>query len=206
MCPCNRDLSACRRVCYTGESMDFLAVFLIALGLSADCFAVSVCGSISMGAALDRIKALKVAVSFGFFQAGMILAGFLAGNTVVELIENFDHWLAFGLLAFIGVRMIKESFEKEAECEVVDISRGKALLSLSVATSIDSLAAGLTFAIVETGILGPAVVVGMTAFVVTLIGIAIGRRVGDLAGKRAELFGGLVLIGIGVKVLLEGLF
>lgn len=186
--------------------MDFLAVFLIALGLSADCFAVSVCGSISMGSALDRTKAFKVAASFGAFQAGMILAGFLAGNTVVELIESFDHWLAFGLLAFIGVRMIKESFEKEAECEVVDISRGKALLSLSVATSIDSLAAGLTFAFVETGILGPAALVGATAFTVTLIGIGIGRRVGDIAGKRAELFGGLVLIGIGVKVLLEGIF
>ena len=185
--------------------MDFIAVFLIALGLSADCFAVSICGSISMGSALDRAKALKVAAYFGFFQFVMILAGFLAGKTVVELIENFDHWVAFGLLAFIGVRMIKESFEKEAECEVVDISRGKTLLGLSVATSIDSLAAGLTFAFVDAAIIGASLVVGITAFTVTLIGFWLGRRVGDIVGKRAELIGGLVLIGIGVRVLIEGL-
>jgi putative Mn2+ efflux pump MntP len=185
--------------------MDFIAVFLVALGLSADCFAVSVCGSISMGAALDRARALKVAAYFGLFQAGMILAGYFAGKTVVNLIESFDHWVAFFLLAFIGGRMIRESFEKEEELEVVDISQGKALLGLSVATSIDSLAAGLTFAFVEVAILSASILVGLTAFAVTLIGFGLGRRVGDVIGKRAELVGGLVLIGIGAKVLFDGL-
>ncbi len=185
--------------------MDFIAVFLIALGLSADCFAVSVCGSISMGAALTRAKQIKVAAYFGFFQFAMILGGYRAGRTVVSLIESFDHWVAFGLLAFIGVRMIKESFEKEEEGEVVDISRGKTLLGLSVATSIDSLAAGLTFAFVEVAILGPSILVGLTAFTATMIGFMLGRRLGDAFGKRTELIGGLVLIGIGVRVLIEGL-
>jgi len=185
--------------------MDFISIFLIALSLSADCFAVSVCGSISMGAELNRSKALKVAVYFGLFQMGMILAGYSLGTTVVDIIENFDHWVAFGLLAFIGVRMIRESFEKEEECPV-DISRGRTLLGLSVATSIDSLAAGLTFAFIQVAIIGASAVVGVTAFIVTLLGFWLGRRVGDVFGKRAELVAGLVLIGIGVKVLIEGLF
>jgi putative Mn2+ efflux pump MntP len=184
--------------------MDFIAVFLIALGLSADCFAVSVCGSISMGSALTRAKQLKVAAYFGFFQFAMILGGYLAGRTVVSLIESFDHWVAFGLLAFIGVGMIKESFEKEEECPV-DISQGKTLIGLSVATSIDSLAAGLTFAFVAVAILPASILVGLTAFTATLIGFGLGRRLGDAFGKRAELVGGLVLIGIGVRVLIEGL-
>ncbi len=191
--------------CYTSLLMDFIAVFLIALSLSADCFAVSLCGSVSMGAALDRAKSLKVAAYFGLFQTGMILAGWLAGTAVVDLIESFDHWVAFGLLAYIGGHMIKESFEKEEECELVDISRGKALIGLSVATSIDSLAAGLTLSIQEVAILPASLLVGITAFTVTLIGVWAGRRVGDIVGKRAELIGGLVLIGIGIKVLVEGL-
>ena len=122
-----------------------------------------------------------------------------------NLIQNFDHWLAFGLLALIGGHMINESFEKQEKCEVIDISKGKTLVGLSVATSIDALAAGLTFALVEVAILPASLLVGITAFVVTLFGVWLGRRVGDIVGKRAELIGGLVLIGIGVKVLIQGL-
>ena len=185
--------------------MDFVAVFLIALSLSADCLAVSICASVSMRTALNRAKALKVAAFFGFFQFGMILMGFLAGSTIVNQIQDFDHWVAFGLLAFIGGHTLKGSFEKEEECEVVDISKARTLLGLSVATSIDALAAGLTFALVEVAILPASLLVGITAFVVTLFGVWLGRRVGDIVGKRAELIGGLVLIGIGVKVLIQGL-
>jgi putative Mn2+ efflux pump MntP len=185
--------------------MDFIAVFLIALSLSADCLAVSICGSVSMGTALNRRKALKVAAYFGFFQFSMILAGFLAGITVVNLIQGFDHWLAFGLLAFIGGHMLKESFEKVEKCEANDISKGRTLIGISVATSIDALAAGLTFALIEVAILPASLLVGVTTFVVTLFGVWLGRRVGGIVGKRAELIGGLVLIGIGIKVLFEGL-
>jgi len=185
--------------------MDFIAVFLIALSLSADCLAISICGSISMGTALDRAKSLKVAMFFGVFQFGMILAGFLAGSTLVELIQSFDHWIAFGLLALIGAHMINESHEKDEECEVVDISETKTLIGLSVATSIDALAAGLTFALIDVVILPASLLVGITAFVVTLIGVWLGRRAGDIIGKRAEMVGGIVLIGIGAKVLFGGL-
>jgi manganese efflux pump family protein len=185
--------------------MDFIAVFLIALSLSADCLAISICGSISMGTVLDRTKALKVAIFFGMFQFGMILAGYLAGNTLVNLIQSFDHWIAFGLLVLIGGHMIKESFEKEEECEIIDISKTRTLIGLSVATSIDALAAGLTFALIEVAILPASLLVGITAFMVTLVGVWLGRRVGDIVGKRAELIGGLILIGIGIKILIEGL-
>jgi putative Mn2+ efflux pump MntP len=184
--------------------MDFIAVLLVAMSLSADCLAVSICGSVSMGAALDRAKAMKIAAYFGFFQFGMILVGFMAGTTLVNFIQNFDHWIAFGLLAFIGGHMIKESFEKEQECEVIDISKGRTLLGLSIATSIDSLAAGLAFGLIDVAILPVSLLVGITAFLVTLVGVWLGRRVGDIVGKRAELIGGLLLIGIGIKILIEG--
>lgn len=186
--------------------MEFYAVLLIALGLAADCFAVSVSGSISMGDLLDRGRRLKVAGFFGLFQFGMLLAGFLAGSTIVEVIESFDHWVGFILLAFVGARMLKESFEKNGDDDTVtDISRGKTLVALSVATSIDSLAVGLTFAFVDVAILPAAVLVGGVSFVLSLAGFAVGRRLGKMIGRKAELVGGLVLIGIGVKVLVEGL-
>lgn len=186
--------------------MDLIPVLLIALGLAADCFAVAVSGSISMGSVLDRAKQLKVAASFGFFQFGMLLVGFLAGSTIVESIESLDHWVGFILLAFVGARMIKESFEKKEQTEsAVDISRGKALLALSVATSIDALAVGLTFAFVQVAIVPAGVLVGLVSFGLSFVGFAVGRRLGAMIGKRAELFGGLVLIGIGIKILVEGL-
>lgn len=183
--------------------MEFITILFIALSLSADCFAVSVCGSISMGTSLDRARQFKVAAYFGFFQFAMLLVGFLAGSTVVSLIESFDHWVAFFLLAFIGARMIKESFEKGKE-ETLDISRGKALLGLSVATSIDSLAVGLTFAFIQVSIIPAAALVGITALLATLAGFAVGRRLGNVIGKRAELVGGLVLVGIGLNILVQG--
>ncbi|ADJ26294.1 protein of unknown function DUF204 [Dehalogenimonas lykanthroporepellens BL-DC-9] len=172
--------------------MEFYAVLLIALGLAADCFAVSVSGSISMGELLDRRRRLKIAFFFGLFQFGMLLAGFLAGSTIVEIIDSFAHWVGFILLAFVGARMLKESFEKNDDDEpATDISRGKTLVALSVATSIDSLAVGLTFAFVDVAIVPAAALVGGVSFALSLVGFAVGRR--------------LVLIGIGIKVLIEGL-
>lgn len=186
--------------------MDFFAVLLIGLGLSADCFAVAISGSVSMGSALDHSKRIKVAGYFGFFQFAMLIAGFAVGSSVVGLIESFDHWVAFILLVFIGARMIKESFETgNSNREAFDISQVKTLLGLSVATSIDALAVGLTFAFVKVAIIPAALFVGIVCFCVSLAGFLIGKRLGNLIGKRAELLGGLVLIGIGVKTLFEGL-
>ncbi len=185
----------------------FLSIFIIALGLSADCFAVSIAGSVSIGNALRSIG-LRTALSFGIFQAGMTVLGWFAGSTVIDYIAPFDHWLAFGLLGFIGGKMIWDSFhENEAkENKHAGITRLPVLLTLSLATSIDALAVGLSFAFLQVNLLMATLTIGLTAFFVTLLGLVIGKRVGKLFGERAELVGGIVLIGIGIRILIEHLF
>ena len=184
--------------------MEFLSVFLIALGLSADCFAVSLSASIT-NRNLSRLQALRVSAFFGFFQSLMPLLGWLAGRTIVDLIANYDHWVAFGLLAFVGGKMLWESFHHEDSEKQVDISRGWMLFTLSIATSLDALAVGLAFAFEQVNIWQAISVIGIVAFLVAGIGFLIGRKVGQIFGKRAELIGGLILIGIGIQILLSHL-
>jgi len=134
----------------------------------------------------------------------MPVLGWLAGRTVVELIASYDHWLAFGLLALVGGRMIWESLRsKEGHREERDISKGLLLLTLSIATSIDALAVGLSFAFLKINIVLAGVTIGITAFLATSIGFVLGRKAGSLIGKRAEIVGGVILIGIGLRILLE---
>jgi putative Mn2+ efflux pump MntP len=183
----------------------FYSVLIIAIGLSADCFAVALSASIAAkGFPLSRF--FRFPLAFGIFQALMIVNGWLVGRTFVDLISAYDHWLAFGLLAFIGGRMIWEAFhEKDKEKAEKSGNGWLTLLALSIATSIDSLAAGLSFALLKSAILIPAITVGVTAFIITGIAQLIGNKVGSLVGKRAELLGGLILIGIGIKIILEHL-
>ena len=182
---------------------DFLSILLIALGLSADCFAVALSASISQRTS-SFWQVFRVALSFGIFQAMMPVLGWLAGRTVVDLIANYDHWLAFGLLAFVGGRMLWESLhDSDDKLRETDISKGLLLLTLSIATSIDALAVGLSFAFLETNIVLASSTIGITAFLVTAISFVLGRKVGGVIGKRAEIVGGVVLIGIGIKILLE---
>ncbi|MDD5127662.1 MAG: manganese efflux pump MntP family protein [Dehalococcoidales bacterium] len=183
---------------------NLLAVVLISLGLSADCFAVAISGSISLKKP-SVIQTLRVASSFGAFQALMTFLGWLAGQTIVEAISAYDHWLAFGLLAFVGLRMIKESLRYKTEEKRVDMTRGLMLLVLSLATSLDALAVGLSIALMQVHIGVSIGIIGATAFLVTGTGFLLGHRLGSLIGKRAELIGGLVLIGIGIKILIEHL-
>ncbi|MBI4267473.1 MAG: manganese efflux pump [Chloroflexi bacterium] len=184
---------------------DFISVFLIALGLSADCFAVAVSGIVSMKK-LSRFQALRVASSFGLFQGMMPVFGWLAGRAILQQIAIFDHWVAFGLLVFVGGRMLWQSFQsKEKSGHTVDISRGLMLLLLSVATSIDALAVGLSFAFLDLNIVLSSLVIGVVALGVTISGFVVGRKAGDLIGKRAEFFGGLILVGIGFRILLSHL-
>lgn len=184
---------------------DFVSIFLIALSLSADCFAVALCGAVAMKrVAVAQI--LRMSLSFGVFQTGMQLAGWFAGKTIVGLISAYDHWITFGLLAFVGGRMVWESLHEENEAkEGVDITRGFALIALSVATSIDSLAVGLSYAFIDIGIALPSALAGVIAFAATVTGFMLGRKVGELFGRRAETVGGLVLIGIGIRILVEHL-
>jgi putative Mn2+ efflux pump MntP len=184
------------------DSLDFASVLIIAIGLSADCFAVSFSGSIAMRT-FSFLQVFRTSLSFSIFQALMPVLGWLVGRTVVDLIADYDHWLAFALLTAIGGRMIWESFRRgDGIAGGTDITKGVVLLTLSIATSIDALAVGLTFAFLEVNITLASVTIGTVAFVVTMIGFSLGRKAGRLMGKRAEAIGGLILIAIGLRILL----
>lgn len=182
--------------------MDFLLVLLVALGLSADCFAVALSGSIAMRT-VSGLQIFRTSLAFGLFQVLMPALGWLAGRTVVELIATYDHWVAFILLALIGGKMIWESFRSgDSRSENTDITKGILLLTLSVATSIDALAVGLTFAFLEVNIVAAISTIGLVAFVATAIGFLLGRKASNLIGRQAEAIGGVVLIAIGLRILL----
>ena len=185
--------------------MNFFLVLAVALALAMDAFAVSV-GVSLRPEGLTKSQTLRMAFHFGFFQFMMPLVGWQATRSfLLDYIEPVDHWVAFGLLLVIGARMISESFRSREKTEQSqrDPTRGFAVLTLSVATSIDALAVGMSFAALRTSILYPAAVIGIVALAMTLLGTKIGPLLGRLAGKRAEFFGGLLLILIGVKILLD---
>ena len=187
------------------HSMEFSTILLIALALAVDAFAVALAAGVSLCQVNSR-QVFRLAFHFGFFQAGMNLLGWLGGLTVRSLIESFDHWLAFGLLAFVGLKMIWEAIrEAREEAAGTDPTRGRMLITLSVATSIDSLAVGLSFAVLEISVWLPALVIGLVASALTALGLRLGCLLGSASrlGSRAEIVGGLVLIGIGIKILHE---
>ena len=184
---------------------DLLSILLIALGLSADCFAVALSGSITMKN-LSLAQVGRVSSSFGFFQFLMPVVGWFAGQILVNAIASYDHWIAFALLAFVGGKMLWESLHhKENAHEHPDISRGFTLLFLSVATSIDALAVGFSFAFLKMNIMVSSITIGIVAFLVTATGFYVGRLAGKSLGKRAEIVGGLILIAIGFRILLTHL-
>ncbi len=183
---------------------DLPYLMLIAVGLSADCFAVALSISIFRND-LSLKHALRTSLAFAVFQALMPLIGWLAGRTVVVYIASFDHWIVFVLLAAIGGKMICESFHSEGPPENTDISKWTLMLFLAFATSVDALAAGLTFAFLDIGILPACSIIGIIALLFSLVGFSLGRKVGPLAGKRAGTVGGVILIAIGLRVLITHL-
>ena len=182
--------------------MSLSELFLIAVGLSMDAFAVSVCKGLSVKELRPR-HALLAGLYFGGFQFLMPVIGWLLGYRFEEMITSIDHWVAFVLLALIGANMIKESFSKEEELN--DDFGFKTMLLLAVATSIDALAVGITFAFLSVRILPAAGLIGVTTFLLSIAGIYIGRAFGARWKSRAELAGGIILILIGLKILLEHL-
>jgi len=186
--------------------LSFPFILGLASALAMDCFAVAL-GMASGSRGLTLKQAVRMAAYFGGFQFVMPVLGWLAGDRMLALIQGFDHWVAFGLLAVIGGRMIYESIEmrEEEKAGRPDQTQGKRLLVLALATSIDALAVGLSLGVVRAGILYPAAVIGVMSFVLTVAGAKLGPVVGRIVGKRAELAGGLILIGIGVKILIEHL-
>ena len=195
-------------ICFTigVDSTGFLSILFLAIGLSADCFAVSLAGSITLKQ-IPFYIAVRTGLAFGIFQAGMTVAGWLAGESFIEYIESFDHWLAFGLLGFIGGKMLWESFHGDGEGEKKNsgINRWPTLIVLAVATSIDALAAGLSLAFLKVNIGLASGTIGVTALIITLLGLYAGKKLGKAAGRWAEVAGGIILIGIGIKILLEHL-
>jgi putative Mn2+ efflux pump MntP len=186
--------------------MSIFYVLGVALALSMDAFAISVGLSLSRDG-LRGARSLRLASLFGLFQFMMPIAGWTAGQTVIRLIAAYDHWIAAGLLVFVGGKMVLESFHKEERIErkAADVTRGFSLILLSVATSLDALAVGLSFGALRVPILLPAAVIGVVCFTVTLAGTKIGPLLGKLAGKWAEIAGGVVLLLIAVKILAEHL-
>jgi putative Mn2+ efflux pump MntP len=186
--------------------MNIFLVLGIAFALAMDAFAVSLGISTALGET-TKTQRLRLAFYFGFFQFLMPILGWSVGQSVQKYIQAFDHWVAFGLLLFIGGKMIYESFEfrKKGKKYDSDPTKGFSLLLLSVATSLDALAVGLSFALLGVGIVYPAAVIGLVAFILTLLGMKMGALLGHLIKKRGELLGGIILILIGVVILFEHL-
>lgn len=182
--------------------MGLFELFLIAVGLSMDAFAVAICKGLSVKKVTIK-HGLIVGLYFGGFQAGMPLLGYFLGSSFAKYIENFDHWIAFVLLGIIGFNMIRESREQEEE---LNSSFGfRAMLPMAVATSIDALAVGVSFAIMKVQIGWAVTFIGAITFTLSAIGVKIGNHFGIKYKSKAELFGGIVLILLGTKILLEHL-
>lgn len=182
--------------------MSLAELFILAVGLSMDAFAVSVCKGLSLGKIKPRHMCLA-GLWFGGFQALMPLVGYFAGRFFADMITEYDHWIAFFLLVIIGGNMIKEAFGEE---ETMDCSmKPRDMLLLAVATSIDALAVGVSFAFLSVRIIPAVSFIGVVTFVCSAAGIKIGSIFGEKYKSRAELMGGVILILIGLKILLDGI-
>lgn len=183
--------------------MNLLTIFFLAVGLGVDAFSVA----IGIGAANNQSRSwqpvLRLASSFGAFQFVMPIVGWLAGLTVVGIIADYDHWAAFALLAYVGSKMIWEALKKEEEKKTNDQTKGLPLLLLSIATSIDALAVGFSFSLLKTKIIFPAVIIGIVCFLMTIAGMVFGKGLARIFGKKVGIFGGVVLLVIGVKILID---
>lgn len=186
--------------------MGYFAVFLIALSLAMDALAVSVTNGIVI-TDFKRRHAVKMGAYFGVFQFVMPIIGFILGTGFRRLIESYDHWIAFGLLGIIGVNMIIETIKEEEVATVTTAAvqlRPSKLTLMAVATSIDALAVGISFAAMgDENIVPKSLIIGIVAFVLSFAGGCFGRKLGELFQKSAQRIGGLILIGIGVKILIE---
>jgi putative Mn2+ efflux pump MntP len=184
--------------------MSFLSILVIAIGLGMDAFAVSI-GAAVVLRKLTFGPVFRLSFHFGLFQFLMPIIGWMAGRTVADYIVDYDHWVAFALLAFIGGKMIWDAVKDDDESRFIrkDPTRGVSLLVLSVATSIDALAVGLSLAFLNIKILYPSVVIGFVAALMTIVGMMFGEALGKLLDRKAGILGGIILIGIGVKVLAE---
>jgi putative Mn2+ efflux pump MntP len=185
--------------------MSWLSLLAIALALAMDAFAVAIVTGLALSP-MTRRHVFRLAFHFGLFQAMMPILGWTAGTAVHRYIAAYDHWIAFGLLAFVGGKMIASVLHGPGETRTAnDPTSGWDLVLLSIATSIDALAVGISLAVISVRILLPALIIGIVASGLTTVGMLLGRRIGAAWGKRVEVLGGLVLIAIGIRILIEHL-
>lgn len=186
----------------------FIELFLLGIGLAMDAFAVSVCKGLGM-CRLNKKQTLIIGLYFGGFQALMPLIGWLLGSQFQKYITSIDHWIAFILLGFIGGKMMIEAIREWNEEETVDVIDApldhKNMLVLAVATSIDALAVGITFAFLDTPIIEAITIIGITTMIISIIGVVVGNFFGSRYKSKAEFIGGLILVLLGLKILLEHL-
>ncbi|MFZ5822249.1 MAG: manganese efflux pump MntP family protein [Chloroflexota bacterium] len=178
--------------------MSIPAIFLIALSMAMDAFAVSLCSGVKIGSGAR--PAFRLAFHFGLFQALLPVIGWLFGNTIEPLVKDYDHWAALALLSFVGARMVRSGLSADDEGDKQDPSRGWTMVMLSVAVSIDALAVGLSLGLLGVTIWMPALVIGLVTGALSLAGLRIGLHFGKQWGKPVEVLGGLVLIGIGLQI------
>ena len=179
--------------------MGWFSLLGLAFALATDTFAVAIVTALTPQRITARHR-FRLGFHFGLFQGLMLLLGWLFGSAAYAFLFISNHWIAFGLLAFVGGRMIWGAMQAQAPCVLPDRTRGWDLVLLSVATSLDALAAGLSLAMIHVAIMAPTIVVGAVAAAATLLGMGIGRRIGSLWGQRVELVGGCILIAIGIRV------
>jgi putative Mn2+ efflux pump MntP len=181
--------------------MDYITILAIALGLSFDTFAVSLSYGVVRNSIIFR-QATRVATVFALFQGGLTIAGYFLGTAFSGVVKNADHWIAFGLLLFLGIKMIIEGSKTEKE-EIKDYSNPVMLCTAAVATSIDAFAVGVSLALLEMKIWGAGILIGGVTFLASMTAIRIGKSAGERLGNKVEILGGIILISIGIKILLE---
>jgi putative Mn2+ efflux pump MntP len=181
--------------------MGWITLLAIAFSLSLDAFAVATVAGITLGE-LSHRQRFRLSFHFGLFQAMMLVIGWYLGSAIARLLHGFDAWIAFALLALVGGNIVHNALRsKEEERRIADPTRGWELIFLSVASSLDALAVGISLAMVNTGVFRSALVVGLVSYGMTLLGMEIGQKIGAIWGRRCELFGGIVLISIGLYFL-----
>ncbi len=185
--------------------MDYFTIIAIALGLSFDTFAVSLSYGVIRNGIIFR-QATRVAVVLALFQGGLTIAGYFLGSIISGRIKAMDHWVALLLLGFLGIKMIIEGLKKSGDAETKDFSRTIILLTIALGTSIDAFAVGISFALLDVKIWEAGVLIGAITFLASMTAIRIGKSAGERLGNKVEIFGGIILIAIGLKIFLEHIF
>lgn len=185
--------------------MELVTITLIAIGLAMDAFAVSL--GIGTAGQIPSLRGkIRLAAHFGIFQAGMTALGWLAGETIVQYVKGFDHWVAFALLGYVSFNLIRSGLDKDGKAFNQDPSTGRVLVVLSFATSIDAFAVGLSIAFLKIPILLSVIMIGVVALILSVVGLFTGTHLGETFGKRMEFLGGLILLGIGIRIVITHTF